>query len=605
MSNTYQTAQFPLGSTEVTVLFNNASNFDDALHTQNPNWVDRFGLMRQSWAGLENLFAQFMQSMGFEATHLVYVDGSPLTVQRPTQLIDRAGSVYKVKMPATFPVNLTGTWATDQLLLIDIGDAALRLSLGSLTDAAQGSSLVGYFQSDAGFVGRTLSAKLADETHVNDFGADPTGVGDSTAAIMAAWASVGGVIGKLKFGKGIYNYTNLTFDGALGLHLEGHGGIANTILRCTSTNAADGVKFRSTFDCTASYITFDHSDAGFTGYLADMSHKPSSLIDTQGMYFFRCTFASQNYDKYTAKGVSLKDATLCTFEGCKFVSLLRPVDGQASTGGSYSNGMRFKNCQFADNVGYNFNYLGEQWSFDDCNFQASHDGAQRICFSDNSTVWRGLAFKNCGVYDALTLGPAMLNLGTGSGLTVENGLWGGRGDLGGTTWLSATGTVTGINVKGTTFSMFTNIAVAGNANSLGWNISGGNIFIPITGQPISATTMLVNRANAPDAKFDGNVPNVSLRDGTGPTTNWRTYNPDGTAWIGGQVTGVGAGATGTVNYPLGTVSATLHVRLGLKSPAADTNVVSEVGDASGSGFQYRIGGSGVSTLVWSALVIPL
>jgi hypothetical protein len=161
-----------------------------------------------------------------------------------------------------------------------------------------------------------------------------------------------------------------------------------------------------------------------------------------------------------------------------------------------------------------------------------------------------------------------------------------------------------VNVKGTTFSMFTNIAVAGAANCLGWNISGGNIFIPITGQPITSTVMLANRANAPDAKFDCNVPNVSLKDGTGPTSNWRTYNPDGSMWIGGQVSGAGAGATGTLNYPLGAVSATLCVRLGLKSPATTTNVVSEVGDASGSGFQYFINGSGASTLVWSALVLP-
>jgi hypothetical protein len=600
MTNTYNTLN-PLGSTSAKDLSDNASNFDEGMNSLSPSFYDRFKRRRETWAGMEKMVADFLEAMGFEATHLVYVDGSPLTVLRPTQLIDRAGSVYKVKAPAVFPVMLTGTWATDQNLLVDVGDASLRMSLAAST----GATLVGYGGST---VASTLDSLVAGAFGVNvksaAFGAVGDGVADDTAAIQAAYDSLTSGQGTIYFPAGIYNYTALNFDGSLGLHIVGEGAIATTILRCTSTLATDGIKFRSTFDCTASFITFDHSSASFTGYLTDMRHKPVGGIDTQGMYFFRCTFASQGYDKYSAKGACLDQATLCTFEGCKFVSLLRPIDGQNPLGGGYSNGMRFKNCQFADNVGYNFNYLGEQWSFDDCNFQASHGGAQLICFSDNTTSWRGLAFKNCGVYDAIALGASMLNLGTGSGLTVENGLWGGRGDLGSTTWLNATGTVTGVNVKGTTFSMFTNIAVAGAANCLGWNISGGNIFIPITGQPITSTVMLSSRANAPDAKFDGNVPNVSLRDGTGSTSNWRSYNPDGTCWIGGQVTSVGSGATGTLSYPLGAVSATLHVSLGLKSPATTSNVVSEVGDASGAGFQYFINGSGSNTLVWSALVRP-
>lgn len=140
MANTYPTQQFPLGSTEVKVLFNNASNFDDAMNSELPSFYDRFNKRRETWAGMQKMVADFIEAMGFEATHLVYVDGTPLTVLRPTQLIDRAGSVYKVKMPASFPVNLTGNWATDQLLLVDVGDASLRMSLALTT----GANLVGF-----------------------------------------------------------------------------------------------------------------------------------------------------------------------------------------------------------------------------------------------------------------------------------------------------------------------------------------------------------------------------------------------------------------------------------------------------------------------------
>lgn len=143
MTNTYNTGN-PLGSTSPKDLYDNASNFDDAMNSTSPSFNDRFLKRRQTWSGMQKQVADFLEAMGFEATHLQYVDGNPLTVLRPTQLIDRAPSVYKVKQPAVFPVNLTGTWATDQLLLVDVGDAALRSELAS----SSGATMVGALDKD-------------------------------------------------------------------------------------------------------------------------------------------------------------------------------------------------------------------------------------------------------------------------------------------------------------------------------------------------------------------------------------------------------------------------------------------------------------------------
>lgn len=139
MTNTYNTLN-PLGSTSAKDLSDNASNFDEGMNSLSPSFYDRFKRRRETWAGMEKMVNDFLEAMGFEATHLTYVDGTPLTVLRPTQLIDRAGSVYKVKMPAVFPVMLTGTWATDQSLLVDVGDSALRASLAS----SSGAKIVGW-----------------------------------------------------------------------------------------------------------------------------------------------------------------------------------------------------------------------------------------------------------------------------------------------------------------------------------------------------------------------------------------------------------------------------------------------------------------------------
>ena len=156
MTNTYNTLN-PLGSVSAKDLSDNASNFDEGMNSAAPSFYDRFKKRRETWAGMEKQVNDFLEAMGFEATHLQYVDGTPLTVLRPTQLIDRAPSVYKVKAPATFPVNLTGTWATDQLLLVDVGDAALRASLA----ADNGSSLVGWDRSATPVDDDSVSSALA------------------------------------------------------------------------------------------------------------------------------------------------------------------------------------------------------------------------------------------------------------------------------------------------------------------------------------------------------------------------------------------------------------------------------------------------------------
>lgn len=129
MANTYDTSAFPLGSKDPRVLYNNASNFDDAVNALIATWVDRFGRDRKTWYGFEQDFNQFLINSGYEPVHLIYTDGQPLQVDRPTQLIDRAGITYRIKMPATFPVTLSGTWATDVPLLVDIADASLRQDL--------------------------------------------------------------------------------------------------------------------------------------------------------------------------------------------------------------------------------------------------------------------------------------------------------------------------------------------------------------------------------------------------------------------------------------------------------------------------------------------
>jgi len=190
MTNTYNTLN-PLGSTSPKDLYDNASNFDEGMNSLSPSFYDRFLRRRETWAGMEKQVSDFLIAMGFEPTHLVYIDGTPLTVSRPTQLIDRAGSTYMVKQPASFPVNLTGTWATDSASLVEVGDAVLRQDLANSSDATKGSALVGYKRNVTGATGRTVSQKLAESVSVKDFGALGNGLADDTAAFQAALSAAG------------------------------------------------------------------------------------------------------------------------------------------------------------------------------------------------------------------------------------------------------------------------------------------------------------------------------------------------------------------------------------------------------------------------------
>ncbi|MGZ2830017.1 hypothetical protein [Pseudomonas aeruginosa] len=139
---TYATGN-PLGSKDPRDLYDNAENFDAAMNDRvNTTWNDRFGVTRPTLKGYEEQFNYFLAGSGFENPPLIYVDGSPLTVDRATQIIDRGGNLYSIKLPSSFPVVLSGNWSEDEGLLVVRGDQSLRQEITS-TSPSEGSSIIG------------------------------------------------------------------------------------------------------------------------------------------------------------------------------------------------------------------------------------------------------------------------------------------------------------------------------------------------------------------------------------------------------------------------------------------------------------------------------
>lgn len=139
---TYNTGN-PVPSGNAYDRFDNSQTFDEVINSILPTAETRLGKQIKTLYGQEQDFNQFLINSGFEPNHITYFDGTPLQVDRPTQLIDYDGAVYRVKMPAAFPVMLTGNWASDSLMLVEATDQSLRQDLSSTYNPLLGSALIG------------------------------------------------------------------------------------------------------------------------------------------------------------------------------------------------------------------------------------------------------------------------------------------------------------------------------------------------------------------------------------------------------------------------------------------------------------------------------
>lgn len=133
----------PVPSSDVRDLLDNATIEDKLVNGLQASYPDRFGRPLKSKRGMELDFSAFLAASGFELPALEYVDGSPLVVDRPTQLISRDGILYSVKAIESFPANLAGMWAADQARLVVRTDSDFRQDLANADDPSKGAGLVG------------------------------------------------------------------------------------------------------------------------------------------------------------------------------------------------------------------------------------------------------------------------------------------------------------------------------------------------------------------------------------------------------------------------------------------------------------------------------
>lgn len=274
-------------------------------------------------------------------------------------------------------------WTKDNIY--GIADAAVLngfiADLANTTNSTKGDALVGFRQSNSsgnltGAIGRTVHQKLQESVSILDFGADPTGVADSTAAIQAALTAVG-ANGTIKFPAGTYLVSS-TLNAYANQQLIG-GGYNETILYRTG-NYGDTLYFSNAGAATIKGIWFKHSSlpaSGFTS-LANLATTGAHLHfgNGQAATIEDCWFWRMPIQVKIDQG-SLIRINRCHMQGCWN---LWHTAGQEGVAGVYIGATNY--CVLIEITSCYFG--GSDAGAQSVNFVISDNGTQTVNFSNSN-----------------------------------------------------------------------------------------------------------------------------------------------------------------------------------------------------------------------------
>jgi hypothetical protein len=136
---TYNTMN-PVPSADARDRYDNSQVFDEYVTGSSLLTPDRLGVLRKTWAGIEDDFANRLANSGFELPPIPYAGGT--VIDRPSQLVSYLGNLYSVRADQSFPYTLDGTFATDEPNLVLRTDEALRAQLEDSTNPDNGAAVL-------------------------------------------------------------------------------------------------------------------------------------------------------------------------------------------------------------------------------------------------------------------------------------------------------------------------------------------------------------------------------------------------------------------------------------------------------------------------------
>ena len=181
-------------STDPRDLYDNAENLDKLVNGVDPFYADRKGVLRESWAGMENTFdtsqagrenafalsqadkesrfQAFLVSSGYVSKGN-YAAGVVLAERNEYVAVNAATTgtspgLYRPNASAMLPLTLTGAWATDSGGLVLLGDDVLRQELAQ----PAGATMLGFAAAAAQAAAKTVETKLRELVDRSDFTSD-------------------------------------------------------------------------------------------------------------------------------------------------------------------------------------------------------------------------------------------------------------------------------------------------------------------------------------------------------------------------------------------------------------------------------------------------
>lgn len=245
-----------------------------------------------------------------------YTDSSGATPNANPIILDSRGEASVWLGTALYKFAL---YTSTNVLVWTVDNVGGFATLAELA-ASSGSSLVGFLQAGTGAVTRTVQSKLRDTVSVLDFGADPSGVSDSTAAIQAALNYAATLTGCTVFmPAGTYLISStLSFAGhSTRLIGAGRGIIPGTYAisdggtQINYTGANYAISFNGKHYCEVADLTLRSTTASGGIYIGDIAHffqVNRVVIDGQNNSGVATGFSSA--------GIAIERSYYGTIQGC-------------------------------------------------------------------------------------------------------------------------------------------------------------------------------------------------------------------------------------------------------------------------------------------------
>lgn len=244
------------------------------------------------------------------------------------------------------------------------------------------------------------------------YGADPSGVAASDNAMTQAIAVCGATGGTIRAPNGKYTFAaSIAMNIKRSIIVQGDGSATGgaqpaTQIVFTGSGAGIFIDMRSSTGCGFRDCQIVHNNAGFTGTYVKCGNDGSNG-DPAFCFLTNCVLGS-SVNGVGNVHLDLDKCTQFTATGCDFLYGNPSVKGQSTAGGSYSNVIRFRDCQWVTNYVVPINSQGQAWLIEGCTFENLTTGSggalAGATAANNPTV--GLVFQGNWLGDVQNSAPA-------------------------------------------------------------------------------------------------------------------------------------------------------------------------------------------------------